>query len=72
MAEDRKDDEIGALWTRCSAKGEYMSGKVNGVDVVCFRNTKGGDKAPQWRVLRSRPRDAARPPASADVGEIPW
>lgn len=59
MAEFQKDPaEIGALWAKSGSKGEYLSGVINGVNVVCFRNTKGtSDKAPTWRVLKSKPRE---------------
>lgn len=54
------DREIGALWAKTSRNGaEFLSGTINGVDVVCFRNAKAADnpKAPAWRVLKSQPRD---------------
>lgn len=57
MNRDRDPNEIGALWSRESAKGEYLTGEVNGVRVVCFRVTSGSDKAPTWRVLKSQPRE---------------
>lgn len=53
---ERNPDEIGALWIKSGAKGEYMTGTIGDTKVVCFRNTKGGDRAPQWRVLKSKPR----------------
>lgn len=60
MAE-KNPDEIGALWEKTSAKGPYMTGTVNGVKVVLFRNTykEDGDNKPSWRVMKSKPRDAA-------------
>lgn len=59
MAE-KNPDEIGALWSRQSRNGEYLSGKITvageAVDVVCFVNKhKTLDKHPDWRVLISRP-----------------
>lgn len=63
-------NEIGALWVKSSAKGEYMTGEIGGVKVVCFANKTGNEKAPQWRVLKSQPRDAKpapdQPPAFSD------
>jgi uncharacterized protein (DUF736 family) len=58
MAEHERDpNELGALWVKSSAKGEYMSGMINGEPVVCFRNDrKTSDKQPDWRVLKPRPR----------------
>ena len=55
----RKADELGALWIESGAKGEYLSGTINGVRVVCFRNdTKTpGSKQPDWRVKRAQARD---------------
>ena len=57
-------DELGALWIKTSAKGEYMTGTIGGVAVVVFRNTKkaDGSKQPDWRVLKSKPREQAQEP----------
>ena len=62
MAKD--ENEIGALWIKTSAKGlEFMSGTVNGQDVVLFRNTnKKNEKQPDWRVLKSQPRHSPQAP----------
>lgn len=50
-------DEIGALWQKTSARGDYMAGTVNGVKVVVFKNTrKSSEKHPDWRVLKSKPK----------------
>ena len=75
MAE-KNPDELGALWTRTGGRGEYMTGTINGVKVVCFANDKrGNEKAPDWRVLKSKPREAraetATPP-DLDDSSIPF
>lgn len=59
MAEQTKNpDELGALWVKTSERGEYMTGTINGVNVVCFPNTrKTAAKQPDWRVLKSKPRE---------------
>lgn len=60
---DRKPnnpDELGALWIKISKTGAvYMSGKVGDQEVVIFRNDKKveGSNQPDWRVLKSKPRD---------------
>jgi hypothetical protein len=54
-----KEDEIGALWQRTSANGKtFLSGKINGADVVVFTNDhkQPGEKTPDWRVFKSTPR----------------
>lgn len=57
---ERNPDEIGALWSKTSARGEYMTGTINGERVVCFRNDRQtSDKAPTWRVLKAKPREDA-------------
>ena len=56
---ERNPDELGALWERTSAKGRYMTGEINGVKVVVFPNKSDNEKAPQWRVLKSKPRENA-------------
>ncbi len=53
-----KEDELGALWLKTSAKGDYLTGKINGVDVVVFQNSyKTESKHPDWRVFKSQPRE---------------
>ena len=53
-------NEIGALWLKEGSKGPYMTGTINDVKVVVFRNDKrGSEKAPDWRVLKSKPREAS-------------
>lgn len=56
-----KEDEIGAIWERQTRDGRtYMTGQVAGQDVVIFKNVRATNpKAPQWRVYKSTPRDAA-------------
>jgi hypothetical protein len=60
VSEQKNQDELGALWSKSGAAGEYLTGEINGVKVVCFRNKKAADnpKAPTWRVLKSKPREA--------------
>ncbi len=60
MAE--KQQELGALWIKTSAKGEYMTGVVTidgvAIPIVAFTNqNKKNPKEPDWRILRSVPRE---------------
>jgi hypothetical protein len=59
-----KAEELGALWVNTGAKGEYLTGTIGGVRVVCFRNDKKtpGDKLPTWRVLKAKAPDEDRGP----------
>jgi len=52
-------NELGALWIKSSNRGEYMTGTINGVQVVVFRNDRKeeGSKQPDWRVLKSVPKE---------------
>lgn len=61
-------NELGALWVKTSSRGEYMTGTINGVAVVVFRNEKRNDKQPDWRVLKSQPKPSgpAQPDDSID------
>lgn len=53
----KNPDELGALWLKSGSRGDYMTGTINGVAVVCFKNDKTDNpKAPAWRVLKSKPR----------------
>ena len=62
MAFTKDENEIGALWEKTGSKGTYMTGQINGVGVVVFANGKKapGSKAPDWRVLKAKPK-ADRP-----------
>lgn len=62
---DKKDDSIGALWSKQGAKGNYLSGyvEVGGqkVNIVCFVNAhKREEKHPDYRILVSKPQTPAR------------
>lgn len=59
---ERDPNEIGALWEKTSAKGQYFTGAINGERVVVFRNghKRDGSKAPDWRVLKAQPREQAQ------------
>ena len=57
----KNDSELGALWVKTSPRGEYMTGTINGQPVVVFRNDQkiAGSKAPDWRVMKPKPKAAA-------------
>lgn len=62
MAYQKDPSEIGALWERQTAKGDtYMTGEVLGEKIVIFRSRSAHPKAPQWRILKSQPREDRRP-----------
>lgn len=52
----RDPNELGALWVKAGKRGEYMTGTINGVAVVVFKNTGKSGNQPDWRVLKSQPR----------------
>lgn len=57
---EKDPNEIGALWSKTGARGEYFTGTINGEPVVVFRNDRKleGSKAPDWRVLRPKAKGA--------------
>jgi hypothetical protein len=59
MAFEKDPAEIGALWLKSGKKGDYMTGEINGVKVVCFAVQAKSDKSPAWRVLKAKPKDSA-------------
>lgn len=65
MAFEKHPNELGALWLRRGDKGEYLTGEIAGVKVICFPVTAKSEKAPTWRVMKSEPR-APRPMPSDD------
>lgn len=79
MAFEKDPNEIGALWSKSGAKGEYLTGTIDmgdgPVKVVCFSVKKTSDKSPTWRVLRSVPRESVpveQPVAQLDAEDIPF
>lgn len=56
MAFEKDPDEIGALWVKSGRKGDYMTGEIAGQKVVCFAVNSKHEKAPTWRVLKSKPK----------------
>lgn len=66
MAKD--PNEIGALWIKTGARGEYFTGSVNGEPVVIFKNLHKpeGSKQPDYRVLKPKPKDEPRHVADED------
>lgn len=61
-------DELGALWVKQSARGDYMTGTIAGVQVVCFLNDRKTGNQPDWRVLKSKPK-GDRPALSDDESQ---
>lgn len=61
-------DELGALWIKASDRGDYMTGQINGVAVVVFKNDRktAGSNQPDWRVLKSKPK--GEKPAKTEEG----
>lgn len=57
MAYEKNPDELGALWLKSGAKGEYMTGEIGGVKVFCTPTKSDNPKAPAWRVMKSKPRE---------------
>lgn len=59
MPEREKDpNEIGVLWLKVSAKNKpYLSGIIEGRNVVVFKNKKTSEKQPDYKILLSKPRE---------------
>lgn len=58
MTRNEDPNEIGVLWEKTGSKGPYFTGTIDGQRVVVFKNGhKRSDKAPDWRVLRAKPRE---------------
>lgn len=70
MAFEKDPDEIGALWLKSGKKGDYMTGTINGQPVVCFGVTAKSDKAPTWRVLKSKPREQMPNDQRTSIGRV--
>ena len=62
MAFERDPAEFGVLWEKTGGKGQYFTGsiEIDGVkhQIVVFKNAhKRSEKAPDWRILKSQPRE---------------
>jgi hypothetical protein len=57
MSYEKNPDELGALWLKRGAKGDYMTGEINGVKVFCTPTNSSNPKAPTWRVMKSQPKE---------------
>ena len=73
------EKELGALWIRTGAKGQYMTGTLTidgtAIKVVAFTNhNKKNEKEPDWRILRSVPREQTENvvPDSLNGDEMSW
>jgi hypothetical protein len=67
MAFEKNPDELGALWIKHGPNSDYMTGEIAGIKVVVFKSKKTSEKSPDWRVLKSKPRDEKKPIADVDV-----
>lgn len=66
-------DELGALWEQQGSKGPYMTGTINGQRVFVSKNDKkSNERAPDWRVLKAKPREPVTGGAPITEDEIPF
>lgn len=80
MSYEKNPDELGALWLKRGGKGDYMTGTINGVNVLCTPVQSSNPKAPTWRVMKAKPREQAEQTVNAghnlnepiDDGSIPF
>jgi hypothetical protein len=63
MPFEKDPNELGVLWAKTSARGDYFTGSIE-IDgtkhqIVVFKNgNKKNEKAPDWRILKSKPKEA--------------
>jgi uncharacterized protein (DUF736 family) len=74
-----KKREVGVLWKKTGAKGDYLTGSINLVengklvkqDVIVFVNKdKKSENSPDWSIYKSEPRNGA-PSAPQQKGAAP-
>jgi hypothetical protein len=77
----KQDEKIGALWTKTSSHGDYMTGslELDGQDgekiqIVVFKNDGKTGNQPDWRILRAKPKDRPAPAFAqpVTVDDIPF
>ena len=73
------EKELGALWIRSGAKGQYMTGTLTidgtAIKVVAFTNqNKKNPKEPDYRILKSVPREQEQNvvPDTLEYGDNPF
>jgi hypothetical protein len=84
MAEDTisewKKREVGVLWKKTGAKGDYLTGSINLVengklvkqDVIVFVNRdKKSENSPDWSIYKSEPRNSATAAAPQQKSAAP-
>jgi hypothetical protein len=51
---EKDPNELGCLWTKTGARGDYMTGKFGEQAIVVFRNDRKtpGSKSPDYRIMR--------------------
>ena len=61
-------DEIGALWVKSGARGDYFTGTITSVEggpipIVVFKNDHKpeGSKQPDYRILKAKPKPPQPP-----------
>lgn len=63
---EKDPNEVGVLWLKHGGKGEWMSGTIEGIGpVVVFPTNAKSNKAPTYRILKSRPKDERQSPRQA-------
>lgn len=74
MAYEKNPDELGAAWKKTSARGEYLTGNIEGIGpIVMFPvDGKGNPKAPAYRILKAKRRDEQPAPAPVQSDDINW
>lgn len=71
--EQKREEELGALWRKQSERGEYFTGSVTldgvKVDLVVFPNGyKKSEKQPDFRILKARSRDKSDGRSPSEMG----
>ena len=70
----KMDKDIGALWLRSGAKGEYMTGVITVDNVahqlVAFKNKKTKPNQPDWRIYKSQPKPEMNPNGTEKVETV--
>lgn len=64
MPFEKDPNELGVLWEKDGNRGPYFTGslEIDGTkhQIVVFKNgNKRSEKAPDWRILKSKPREQA-------------
>ena len=69
-----QERELGGLWLKEGKSGPFLSGQINGQEVVVYKNKdyEDGGNRPYYRVYKSKPLEGQKPEPAKKEDGIPF